>query len=143
MQRPTIFLECHYIKDFIRNNCLFMIGCCLLFDILKRTNNYTGCSVFRWSRSMSSCLHISLKRFGSSQGSVWDIQIIVPKPLLCCASGLLSFWRMNLMPSLRSLVLWTRFPLRLYLYFALFSFPHVIRSYFWAIASCLDKYRAG
>ncbi len=48
--------------------------------------------------------------------------------VLTVCLGSLSCWKVNLRPGLRSWVLWTRFSLRISLYFALFSFPSVLTS---------------
>ncbi len=58
-------------------------------------------------------------------GPLKDINRVVYKPLLLCL-GSLSCWKVNLLPSLRFCMLWTRFSLRLSLYFGALSFSSTL-----------------
>ncbi len=56
-----------------------------------------------------------------------DIHRVAFKPLLLCL-GLLSCWKVNLRPSLRFWMLWTRFSLRLSQYFGALSLSSTLTS---------------
>ena len=77
-----------------------------------------------------SCLSRDVK-LSWSQGSGWATQGHSNShscAILAVCWGSLSYWKVNLQPSLRTRALWSRFLLRISLYFAPFSFPSTLTS---------------
>lgn len=74
------------------------------------------------SRSLQRC-----SEMGSRQASIWAIQGHLQKhSWIVMAVWLGSCWKVNLWPRLSSWTSWTRFSSRIFMYFALSSFPSTV-----------------
>ena len=91
-----------------------------------------------WMGSVAAQLFSGLSRdvwLGSSPGSGWDTQghsQTCPEShscvVLAMCLGFLSWWKMNLHPSLRSWALWSRFSSKISLHFAPLIFASILTS---------------
>ena len=79
-----------------------------------------------WMGSVAAQLFLGLSRDHSR--TFRDLAGSYSYVVLAVCLGLLSCWRVNLHPSLRSGALWSRFYSRISLYFAPFIFPSVLTS---------------